>query len=174
MAKQTESCDSKAWERENGVDKALADSGKFALLVVAKCRKLRETSCDPFLIDRLMESGTVIGLMLRTAERSNDFNEYFGEIKATLRKVDEAAYWLGIMQNTQCIDKQSYFTITTPLFALREYLESFFMAKDIKDAAASPSKKEQTLAQSAEEAKKTEGLSQEEIMKTVFPEQGEK
>jgi four helix bundle protein len=98
-------------------DKELRDIGErtkaFALSVVRLYAGLPKTTVAQVMGRQLLRSGTSVGAHWREARRSRSNAEFVSKVEAGLQELDEARYWLELLDESGAAKSERYGVLKT-------------------------------------------------------------
>ena len=83
-------------------------SYEFAIDVVKVCRVLQLEQKEFVLSKQLLRSGTAIGALPREAEFGQSKADFINKINIALKEVNETAYWLDLLKDTELLDESIF------------------------------------------------------------------
>jgi len=73
----------------------------FALKVIEVYSSLPKTTVAQVLGRQLLRSGTSVGAHYREANRAKSYADFISKIEGALQELDETAYWLELLRESQ-------------------------------------------------------------------------
>ena len=91
----------------------LEKSKAFAIRTVKLYRYLCDEKREYVLSKQLLRSGTSIGANCREASRAQSTADFVAKLSIALKKAEETAYWLELLNETDYLDDQQFQSINT-------------------------------------------------------------
>jgi len=108
--------------KENNVvkEKSLA----FAIRIVKMVKFLTKTTpiAEQPILTQVLKSGTSIGANIREAEQAESPDIFIHRYKVALKEVNETAFWLEVLYNTEYIVEEQYSSIMNDCNELNDLL----------------------------------------------------
>ena len=106
-------------------DSILRDKAKeFAKKIVFLCRDMKSKHKESVLINQLLRSATSIGANLHEAQYAQSTNDFISKLEIAQKECYETEYWLEILFETDCMNKEEYKTLQNDCGAIRRMLIS--------------------------------------------------
>lgn len=83
-------------------------SKEFAKNIVFLCRKLKCAGIEQILLNQLLKSGTSIGANIHEAQYAQGSKDFISKLEIALKEANESEYWLGLLFDTESIEKSIY------------------------------------------------------------------
>lgn len=103
---------------------AIVKSKKFAIRIVNLCKYLNETKNERILSNQILRSGTSIGANLAESECSPTKKDFVNKVYISLKECNETIYWLGLLYETEYIQKSMYDSLKFDCLELKKILQS--------------------------------------------------
>jgi four helix bundle protein len=99
-------------ERKPSVD--LSERTKsFALRIIRLYTALPKSTLAQTLGKQVLRSGTSVGANYREAKRSRSRNEFIAKIGDCLKELDETAYWLELLTESEILSESKTHALST-------------------------------------------------------------
>ena len=101
----------------------LRDKAKvFAKNIVFLCRHMKSEHKEAVLINQLLRSGTSIGANIHEAQYAQGTKDFISKLEIAQKECYETEYWLELLFETGCIEKNAYKAIQNDCGAIRRML----------------------------------------------------
>ena len=98
----------------------LADlSTEFAIQILKLTEKIKGHYS---LSNQLERSGTSIGANIHEAQYAQGKRDFISKLEIALKEASETGYWLELLYRTNCIDEQTFKTLSAKCTSLRAML----------------------------------------------------
>jgi four helix bundle protein len=78
---------------------------KFAVKIVTLTRELSSYNGNYILANQVLRSGTSIGANISEAEHGQSRADFINKMNIALKEANETRYWLEILTEADCLDK---------------------------------------------------------------------
>ena len=85
-----------------------AKTRSFAIKIIKFCRILSEEKREFIISNQLFRSGTSIGANVRESNNAQSKADFINKLSIALKEVDETAYWLELLIESEIINKQQF------------------------------------------------------------------
>ena len=83
-------------------------SKEFAKRVMLLCRKLRENRVESAVTNQLLRCGTSVGANIHEARYAQGTKDFISKYEIALKECSESEYWLELLFETGCIEKEEF------------------------------------------------------------------
>ena len=103
----------------------LLDKSKaFALRIIKVCNEVKSEKKESILTKQLVRSGTSIGANIREAFYAHGRADFIAKLQIALKECSESEYWLELLFETDCIEKDKYKKMQNECGSIRRMLIS--------------------------------------------------
>ena len=103
-------------------EKKLAElSMEFSVDIINLVRQLKEHR-ESIISNQIGRSGTSIGANIYEAQYAQGKKDFISKLEIALKEASETGYWIELLHRTNCIDEQSYKSLSAKCASLRVML----------------------------------------------------
>ena len=104
-------------------DSILRDKAKsFSKEIVFACREMKANKKESVLINQLLRSATSVGANLHEAQYAQGTKDFISKLEIAQKECYETEYWLELLFETNCIEKDKYQNLQNECGAIRRML----------------------------------------------------
>ena len=96
-------------------------SMEFSVDIINLVRQLKEHR-ESIISNQIGRSGTSIGANIYEAQYAQGKKDFISKLEIALKEASETGYWLELLHRTNCIDEQSYKSLSAKCASLRVML----------------------------------------------------
>ncbi len=106
-------------------DSVLREKSKqFAKDIVFLCREIKLNYKEAVLTNQLLRSATSIGANVHEAQYAQSEKDFVSKFEIALKECFETEYWLELLYETDCIEKEKYKKMQNECGVIRRMLIS--------------------------------------------------
>ena len=105
----------------------LEKSFDFAIRIVNMYKYLVENKKEYVMSKQLLRSGTSIGANIREAQSAESKADFIHKFSISLKEVNEAIYWLELLNKTEFITSDEYESVNSDICELRKIISSIIL-----------------------------------------------
>ncbi len=106
-------------------DSIMRDRSKeFAKNIVFLCRQIKSEGKEATLVNQLMRSATSIGANIHEAQYAQSTKDFISKLEIAQKECYETEYWLELLCETDCIEKETYNSFKSDCGSIRRMLIS--------------------------------------------------
>jgi four helix bundle protein len=86
---------------------------QFALRIIRLCSTLPKSGSGDVIGRQLVRCGTSVGAQYREAHRARSTAEFISKLESAIQELDETAYWLDLLGESQIVPAQKLTLLKT-------------------------------------------------------------